>query len=268
MNEAGADHWVANRERYDRMYEPFQVALLSAAAIQDGEHVLDVGCGYGTTTLAAADLTGPGTATGIDISPTMLEVARSRAADRTNVAFVEDDAQVHVFEPSTYDVVVSRFGLMFFPDPVPAFTNLRRATRPGGRLAFVAWRTQSQQPWRCVPGRAAARIVAVPDLENGSGPGMFSLADENRVRDVLGAAGWTSVELEPVTTPLLVAGGGSTDDAVAFLASGTLGRRVLDGTDEDTEARVLAEVRAALVPHTHPEGVRLAAGVWLVSARA
>ena len=198
----------------------------------------------------------------------MLEVARGRAADRTNVAFVEDDAQVHAFEAAIYDVVVSRFGLMFFPDPVAAFTNLRRATRPGGRLAFVAWRSQSQQPWLCVPGRAAARIVAVPDLENGSGPGMFSLADESRVRDVLGAAGWTSVELEPVTTPLLVAGGGSTDDAVAFLASGTLGRRVLDGTDEDTEARVLAEVRAALVPHTHPDGVRLAAGVWLVSARA
>lgn len=268
MDETGAEHWVVNRERYDRMYEPFQAALLSAAAIGGGEQVLDVGCGYGTTTLAAADLARPGTVTGIDLSPTMLRAARERSAGTEGISFVEDDAQVHAFEPATFDVVLSRFGLMFFDDPVAAFTNLRRATRPGGRLAFVAWRSPAHQPWLCVPGAAAGRFVDVPDLTNGDGPGMFSFADGDRVRALLGAAGWTAVELEPVTTPLLVGGGGTTDDAVAFLRSGTLGRRLLDGVDGDTEAQVLAEVRVALAPHTQPEGVRLDAGVWLVQARA
>jgi len=266
MNKAGAEHWVANRERYDRMYERFQSAMLSAAEIRRGEHVLDVGCGYGTTTLAAADLARPGAVTGIDVSPTMLDTARARATAVDNVSFVLDDAQDHPFPPSTFDVVLSRFGLMFFADPVAAFTNLRRATRSGGRLAFVAWRSPAHQPWLCVPGAAAGRFVAVPDLANGDGPGMFALADEDRVRALLGAAGWTAVALEPVTTPLLV--GGSVEDAVAFLRSGTLGRRLLDEADEETEARALAAVRAAMDPYNRADGVRLDASVWLVQARA
>jgi SAM-dependent methyltransferase len=268
MDETGAEHWVVNRERYDRMYEPIQAALLSAAAIRAGEEVLDVGCGYGTTTLAAADLARPGSVTGVDTSSTMLGMARERAAGRDDICLVEDDAQVHAFGPSVFDVVVSRFGLMFFADPVAAFANLRRATRPGGRMVFVAWRSLALQAWLRVPGAAVARVVAVPDLGGGDGAGMFSLADEDRVRSVLGAAGWSAVELEPVTVPLLIGGGGSTEDAVVFLRTGSLGRRLLDGADPDTEARALAEVRAALAAHTGDDGVRLDASVWLVRARA
>ncbi|WP_456824468.1 class I SAM-dependent methyltransferase [Cellulomonas sp. P5_E12] len=269
MDQRGADHWVVNRDRYDRMYEPFQTALLSAAGIRGGEHVLDVGCGYGTTTLAAAALARPGTVTGIDVSPTMLALARrsmAGSAGTSTVSFVEDDAQTHPFPPSTFDVVVSRFGVMFFDDPVAAFTTLRRATRPGGRLAFVSWRSPAYQPWLCVPGAAVARYVELPDLTNSGGPGMFGLANPDRVRAVLQAAGWTAVELDPVTAPLRV--GSSPEDAVAFLRSGSLGRRALDGADEDVEARALAEVRAALAPYTQPDGVRLDASVWLVHARA
>ncbi|WP_028045230.1 class I SAM-dependent methyltransferase [Cellulomonas sp. URHE0023] len=266
MNETGAQHWVAHRDHYDRMYAKFQAALLSAAAIRPGEQVLDVGCGYGTTTLAAAEVARPGTAVGIDVSPTMLDLARARAVGVPNVTFVEADAQDHRFAPSSFDVALSRFGLMFFTDPVAALANLRRATRPGGRLAFVAWRSLARQPWLCVPGTAAARIVPVPGMETRDGPGMFSFADPDRVRSLLTAAGWTGVELASVTEKLPV--GDSPEDAVAFLASGTLGRRLLDGSDEQTQARVLAEVRAALAPHTRGDGVRLGASVWLGQARA
>lgn len=266
MDQRGADHWVVHRDRYDHMYEPFQAALLSAAGIRSGETVLDVGCGYGTTTLAAAALARPGTVTGIDVSPTMLALARTTAAGISTVAFVEDDAQTHAFPPASFDVVVSRFGVMFFADPVAAFATLRRATRPGGRLVFVSWRSQEHQPWLCVPGAAVAHYVELPDLTNGGGPGMFGLADADRVRTVLRAAGWTAVELAHVTTPLPL--GRSPEDAVSFLRSGSLGRRALDGADEDTEARALAEARAALGPYTQADGVRLDASVWLVQARA
>lgn len=266
MDERGADHWVVHRDRYDGMYEPFQRALLSAAGIRRGEDVLDVGCGYGTTTLAAEALARPGTVTGIDVSPTMLALARTSAAGTSTVSFVEDDAQTHVFPASSFDVVLSRLGLMFFADPVAAFTTLRRATRPGGRLAFVSWRSPAHQPWLCVPGAAVARYVELPDLTNGGGPGMFGLADPDRVRAVLQAAGWTSVELEPMTIPLRL--GSSPQDAVSFLRRGSLGGRTLDGTDEDTEARALADVRAAMAPYTVADGVRLDASVWLVQARA
>ncbi|MEZ0448031.1 class I SAM-dependent methyltransferase [Cellulomonas sp. ICMP 17802] len=266
MDQRGAEHWVVHRDRYDRMYEPFQDALLAAADIRSGESVLDVGCGYGTTTLAAAALARPGPVTGIDLSPTMLALARAGAAGTSTVSFVEDDAQTHDFPPSSFDVVVSRFGVMFFADPLAAFATLRRATRPGGRLAFVAWRSPADQPWLCVPGAAVARYVELPDLTNGGGPGMFALADADRVRALLGAAGWTGVELAPVTTPLLL--GRSPEDTVDFLRSGSLGSRTLDGTDADTEARALAEARAALARYTRPDGVRLDAGVWLVQARA
>ncbi len=268
MDRSGAEHWVTHRERYDRMYAPFQAALLSAAQIRPGQSVLDVGCGYGTTTRAAAALARPGTVTGIDVSPTMLDLARELAGDDDHVAFVEADAQVHPFAPEAFDAVVSRFGTMFFADPVAAFTHLRHATRPGGRLAFVAWRSLRHQAWLRVPGAAAARVVPVPDLRTGDGPGMFSMADDTRVRTVLEESGWTGVEVEDVTVAIPVGGGGPVEEAVTFLRTGTLGQRVLGDADPATQERVLDQVREALAPHAGPDGVLLDASVWLVRARA
>ena len=265
-------YWVDNQARVDRMLEPFADLILQAAALRPGSHALDVGSGCGATTLAAARLVMPGTAVGIDLSGPMLARARARASEETaglgSTLFLQGDAQVHPFEPARFDTVISRFGTMFFADPVAAFANIRSATRPAGRLVFACWQPLAANEWLLVPGAALAEHVPPPALETGDGPGMFAFADPDRVRQILGAAGWRDIEITPEQTSILVAGGGSVDDAVAFLRTGSMGRTMLARADAATVDRAVASVRDALTPYADAEGVHLGAAVWLVQAVA
>jgi SAM-dependent methyltransferase len=265
----GISHWIANHARYDRMHAPFTRLILGAARPQPGQRLLDVGCGCGGTTLAAARLIAPGQATGLDLSGPMLAQARAdaEAAGLANVVLEQGDAQVHALEPAGFSTVISRFGVMFFEDPVAAFANLRSATRPGGRLVFVCWQPLAANQWLLLPQRALAEHLALP-APAGAGPGMFALADPDRIRSVLGAAGWTDVEVTSEQESILVAGGGSIDDAVEFLRTGSMARAMLAGADAATAARAIASMRAAISPHADAEGVHLEAAVWLVRAVA
>jgi SAM-dependent methyltransferase len=157
-------HWAANADRYDETVRAHHARLLEVAAIGAGEAVLDIGCGTGRTTRDAARAAGSGRTLGVDLSGPMLEVARDRAVSEglTNVEFLQADAQVHRFEPGTFDVVISRFGVMFFDDPEAAFANIGRALRPGGRLAFVAWQGLERSEWIMVPGAAGRLTSACP----------------------------------------------------------------------------------------------------------
>ena len=264
-------YWTGNQERFDRMLEPFTELILRAAALRPGGHVLDVGCGCGATTLAAARLVMPAQAVGIDLSVPMLTRARARAEAAglaNNAVFLHGDAQVHPLEPARFDAVISRFGAMFFEDPVAAFANIRSATRSAGRLVFVCWQPLAANQWLLVPGAALAEHVPPPAPESGDGPGMFALADPDRLRHVLAAAGWRDIRLTPEHAPILVGGGGSVDDAVGFLSTGSLGRTMLAGADAGTVDRAVASVRAALAPYADADGVRLGAAVWLAQAVA
>ena len=170
--------------------------------------------------------------------------------------------------PAGFGTAISRFGVMFFADPVAAFANIRSAVRPGGRLVFACWQPMAANEWMLVPQAALAEHVPPSDLGTATGPGMFGLADEGRVRQVLGDAGWQDVQLTPHHVPLLVGGGGSVDDTVGFLRTATIGRTMLEGADQATVGQALASLRTALAPHAGPDGVHLGAGVWSVQAAA
>jgi SAM-dependent methyltransferase len=264
-------HWVTNEARYDRMNEPFAALILTAAGLVPGSHVLDVGCGCGGTTLAAARIIAPGQAVGLDLSGPMLARARAsaEAAGLANAVFQQGDAQVYLLEPARFDAVISRFGTMFFADPVAAFANIRSATRPGGRLTFVCWQPLAANQWLLVPGAALAEHVPPPaGFGSGDGPGMWAFSDPDRPREILAAAGWRDIEITAEHASILVGGGGSVEDAVEFMRTGSMGRMMLAGADTGTFERALASVRAALTPYADADGVRLGAGVWLVRAVA
>lgn len=263
---AVAMHWVEFQDRYDALLAPLDRHLLGAAEISRRDHVLDVGCGCGATTRAAARTARAGDALGLDLSEAMLARARA-AAERdglTNVDFVRGDAQVHEFGGATFDVAISRFGVMFFADPVAAFANVARGVRDGGRLAFLCWQDLLRNDWVLVPGSAAATVVPPPEPGGPDEPGPFSLADSDQVRGILSAAGWRDVNVDEVREPLRV--GVDADDTVAFLRGTGFARRLFEGVDEVSVGRALEAVRDALTAYETPDGVVLGSAAWLVSA--
>jgi SAM-dependent methyltransferase len=227
-----------------------------------------VGCGCGTTTLEAARAVAPGTAAGIDLSAPMLDRARRNASRSAlaNVTFEQGDAQTHTFSsPKFFDAVISRFGVMFFADPAAAFANLRAAARPDGRLTFVCWQPFDANEWLTVPTAALAEHLPVPDPP--SAPGMFALAEPGRIKSILTGADWHDICMTPEHTKIMV-GGGTIEDAVTHLCTGSMGRAILDGAEPEAQTRAIDALRAALTRHAHGDEVYLDAAVWLVQAKA
>jgi SAM-dependent methyltransferase len=257
--------WVEHADRFDRGVAAYDPALERAAAIRPGEHVLDVGCGTGHTTRAAGRRAGPtGHAEGIDLSSAMLELARARAADEhlDTVAFTHADAQTHPFTPADVDVVISRHGAMFFDDPVDAFGNLRRALRPGGRLALLVWQGFQRNPFihRVVDALAPDRTPRPPE---GAGP--FSFADPASARTVLAGAGYAGIGVEAVEEPMHL--GVDPEDALRHVTAQHAD--LLAGYEPAVRARALDRLRADLVAHhRNGHGVRYPSACWLITARA
>jgi len=264
-NGPAGDRWAGMWELLDRAEAAITEVALELAAARPGERVLDVGCGVGSTTLALRERVGAGGAvTGIDISAPMLAAARARAAG-TGVTFLEGDASAYVFRPE-HDLVFSRFGVMFFADPVQAFANLRRAAAAGGRLAFVCWRAAEDQPWAMVPIVAARALL--PELEPPPPhlPGPFAFADPERVHGILDRAGWRRIEIERRDQAMRY---GDTVEEAAHAARliGPLARSIGE-LDEQGRRRLHELLIAALAPFAAPGGVELPSSCWLVSAHA
>ena len=260
---AAGRHWIDHEADYDRQLEEYGTALLDAAHLEERSRVLDVGCGTGTTSIAAARHARQ--VLGVDLSPVLIERARARAARHANVAFEVADAQIAAFEP-TFDVVISRFGLMFFADPRAAFANLRRALVPGGRLVTVCWQSLDRNDWMRVPGNALAQVVPLGDLAEPGQPGPFSLSSPDELTNLLGDTGWDDITVDGWTFPVPVGGARSLDDAVEFVRGGSLGRSVLAGVSPTVERRALGCVRDALAPFVTADGVMLPGAAWLVGA--
>ena len=269
-NREEIGQWVDEKTEHDQMLEPFIDMLVDGAQLGAGDAVLDIGCGSGATTISAARVVEPGTVTGIDLSGPMLARGRKDAetAGLDNIEFHQADAQTHTFDSDSFDAVISRFGIMFFDDPVAAFTNVRNAARHGARLAFVCWQPHAANEWLLVPGAALAQHVPMQDIGGAPGaPGMFAFADNNHTTSVLQTAGWRDVTTTDTHAPMYIGGHGTLEHAVDFLRKGSIGRTMLSGVDPDTQQRAVDAVSAALEPHHDGRGVRLDAAVWLVTAR-
>ncbi len=257
--------WAAHPDAFDDSVRDHHARLFDAAGITPGERVLDVGCGTGQTTRDAARRAGEeGHVVGVDLSSAMLDVARHRVSSEPGLPPVEllkADAQVHPFAPSSFDLVLSRAGAMFFGDPRAAFANLARATRPGGRLCLLAWQPLERNEWiRTVLGTlAAGRDLPGPPPD---APGPFALSDPDRVRDLLTSAGWRDVALTDSSEQMYF--GATADDALA-LVSGLMAW-LLAGLDDDARGQALAALRTSLEAHVGPRGVSYSSAAWIITA--
>ena len=262
-NGKAGQTWVRSMDRIDRMLVPITKALLERAAVAPGERIVDVGCGCGSTTL---ELVQRGALVfGIDVSEPMLALAKRRASGLKGVGFRRADAATQPFTPD-HELVFSRFGVMFFEDPVAAFRNLRSGITPGGRLCFVCWQTASENAWMSTAGQAVACFLPKPaSPPDPRAPGPFAFADRGYLGSVLKQAGFTSIEIEDLRTTLHV--GDDLDQAMAFQADVGPVARALAELEGDVRNQALAAAREALAKHLTAAGIDLGAACWLVTAR-
>lgn len=271
-NGQSGERWVVNQARLDAMAAVFGEAAIEAVAPVTGERVLDVGCGAGASTLALAARVGArGQVVGVDISEALIGRARALASQDLPVLFQVADASSAELPEGAFDILFSRFGVMFFDDPTGAFAHMRRTLRPGGRVAFVCWRGVAENDWVRLPMGAIKGILppsAPPDPE---APGPFSFGDRARVARILTAAGFTDVAIAPFDASVSFGEGetrdAAIDDAVKMtLEVGPLSRALADQSD-DIRTRASAAVRAAFVGLPGERSVMIDGAAWIVMAR-
>lgn len=271
-NGQSGERWVANQARLDAMVAVFGEAAIEAVAPAAGERVLDVGCGAGASSLALAARVGAGgQVLGVDISAPLIGRARALAPQDTPVLYQAADASSADLSEGAFDILFSRFGVMFFDDPTAAFAHMRRALRPGGRVAFVCWRGVAENDWVRLPMGAIKDILPPSALPDPEAPGPFSFGDRGRVARILTAAGFTDIAIAPFDASVPFGEGGTRDaaidDAVKMtLEVGPLSRSLADKPD-DIRARASAAVRAAFAGLPGERSVMINGAAWIVMAR-
>jgi SAM-dependent methyltransferase len=268
-NGPGGQRWAARQAEQDVLLTPVLRILIDRAKAKPGERVLDVGCGCGATSVALARQVAPsGSVLGVDISGPMLTYAREIAPQGLPLDFVLADATVHPFDPERFDLLVSRFGVMFFADPTLSFANMRRALRPDGRVTFVCWREPRENPWLTVSLQAVYQHVPKPPPVEPDEPGPFSFASEERVTRILRDAGYRDITMERADLSLDIAIGQGLEAAVrSALEIGPASRALLGHPPEVFDA-AKASVRELLAPMMRGESLPLGGSIWIVTARS
>ena len=268
-NGPGGQRWADRQQTQDVVLAPVSDLLIDRARAKPGERIVDVGCGAGATTTAFAQQVGPaGYVLGIDISAPMLARAREIAPTGLPVEFVLADATVHPFDPASFDLVASRFGVMFFAEPALSFANLRRALRPSGRLAFACWREPRENPFFMAPLQAVYKHVPKLPPPGPEAPGPFAFASEARVHRILGEAGFSAIAMEPCNLELDIAIGRGLDVAVQSALEIGPAARALAEQLPDVVAAARNSIREALAAFARGQTVPLPASIWIVTAKA
>lgn len=266
-NGIDGEYWTNQQDRLDRTLAPVTGPLLAFAAPRAGSTVMDVGCGCGATTIELARAVGPsGRVVGIDLSEPMIALAGERLHQFTNTTCLLGDAAELPLRDLGAELIVSRFGVMFFGDPVAAFANLRTGLAAGGRLRFACWRPINENPWLQIPLHAVyehAPRLPKPDPEE---PGPFAFGDTERVKRILTAAGFTAPSFTPLDIRMDIAAGGTLEDAVIQSSAMGPAKRALADQPEEIRAAALESIRRALTPYASAAGVNLPGAVWLVAA--
>lgn len=266
-NGPAGHHWTERQQIQDLVLAPVSRILIERAGIAPDAHVIDVGCGCGATTIEVAKRLGPaGHVLGVDISAPMLARARELAPKDASIEFILADATVHKFEPASFDLLISRFGVMFFADPAASFANLRTALKHGGRVVFACWREPRQNPWLMVPLKAAYKHVPkLPEMAPHD-PGPFAFAQEDWVRHILTSAGFSSVATEAHDLQLDIAVGRGLEAAIEGALEIGPASRALEGQPEHLRDATIASIREALRPMVTDGKVPLGGSIWIVSA--
>lgn len=254
-NAEPAQKWALFRVKLDRLFGQVAQRLFDLSAPARGEAALDIGCGAGSTTLAAGDLVGPdGRVLGLDVSTDLLALAESRRleAGAAQVAFELGDAQTHRLEPESFDVAISRFGVMFFDQPATAFANIARALRPGGRICFAAWDRREANPWFDAPYAAVADALGPAEPAAPAAPGPMAFADAPRTVRLFEAAGYARVGVRTEMVSLFLDGRAADAAALAVTVGPAMRRLREQGADEATAEKVAADVAHAFGAYEQP----------------
>ena len=268
-NESAGPMWVEQQERLDAQIESHGLVTIDRAAPSTGERVLDIGCGCGQTSLELARRVGPtGRVEGVDLSAPMLARARERASEAglDQLSFTRGDAQSHAFASGSADLLFSRFGVMFFEDPLAAFRNFHRALRPGGRLAFLCWKGLDANPWMRLPMEAIAPFVELPPPPPPGTPGPLAFADDARVCGLLAEAGFESVRATSHDSFMNLPGKGDVDEAARFMLEIGPAARAVRESNIDDPSQLREAIAQALVPYKDGDAIVIGAGMWIYQA--